>query len=251
IGGGFHRYSVDQQWLVPHFEKMLYDNALLARLYLDAARALDRGEFLQTAREIFAYVLREMTSPEGGFYSTQDADSEGEEGKFFVWTVAEVRAVLGPELAPIAERYFDVTAEGNFEGKNILHRTIDIGEAATLFHVAPQEMERRIGEISRKLFAAREPRVKPGRDEKILAAWNGLMIGAMAEGALALGDPRLLAAARHAADFVMTVLWDGRALKRSYKDGIARFNGYLEDYAIMAGGLLDLYEASLDPRYIA
>jgi uncharacterized protein YyaL (SSP411 family) len=251
IGGGFHRYSVDQQWLVPHFEKMLYDNALLARLYLDAARALDRGEFLQVAREIFDYVLREMTSPQGGFYSTQDADSEGEEGKFFIWTVAEVREVLGPELAPIAERYLDVTAEGNFEGHNILHRTIDVGDAATMFHLSPQEMDRRIGEIKRKLFAARERRVKPGRDEKMLAAWNGLMIGAMAEGALALGDPRLLEAARRAADFVMTALWDGRALKRSYKDGVARFNGYLEDYAIMANALLDLYEASLDTRYIA
>jgi uncharacterized protein len=250
LGGGFHRYSVDQQWLVPHFEKMLYDNALLARLYLDAARALDRHEFLQVAREIFDYVLREMTSPEGGFYSTQDADSEGEEGKFFVWTQAEARAMLGDDLAPTAERYFDITAEGNFEGRNILHRTIEIGETATLFHLTPAEMERRIAEIRRRLFEAREHRVKPGRDEKILAAWNGLMIGALAEGAIALGDPRLLSAAARAADFVMTRMWDGHTLRRSYKDGIARFNGYLEDYATMAGVLLDLYEASLDTKYI-
>jgi uncharacterized protein len=251
IGGGFHRYSVDQQWLVPHFEKMLYDNALLARLYLDAARALDRGEFLQTAREIFDYVLREMTSPEGGFYSTQDADSEGEEGKFFLWTRQEAEAVLGPDLAPLAERYFDISAEGNFEGKNILHRTIDTAEAGALFHVTQQEIERRIDEIKRRLFEVRERRVKPGRDDKILAAWNGLMIGALAEGSLALGDPRLLQAATRAADFVMTKMWDGRALKRSYKDGVARFNGYLEDYASMANALLDVYEASLDPKYIA
>jgi uncharacterized protein len=251
IGGGFHRYSVDQQWLVPHFEKMLYDNALLARLYLDAARALDRGEFLQTAREIFDYVLREMTSPEGGFYSTQDADSEGEEGKFFLWTRQEAEAVLGPDLAPLAERYFDISAEGNFEGKNILHRTIDTAEAGALFHVTQQEIERRIDEIKRRLFEVRERRVKPGRDDKILAAWNGLMIGALAEGFLALGDPRLLQAATRAADFVMTKMWDGRALKRSYKDGVARFNGYLEDYASMANALLDVYEASLDPKYIA
>ncbi len=250
IGGGFHRYSVDQQWLVPHFEKMLYDNALLARLYLDAARALDRGEFVAVAREIFDYLLREMTSPEGGFYSTQDADSEGEEGKFFVWTQPEVRAVLGPDLAPIAERFFDVTAEGNFEGKNILRRTIEIPEAAAMFHVSPQEMERKIGEIKRRLFEVRERRVKPGRDEKMLAAWNGLMIGALAEGFLALGEPRLLHAAARAADFVMTRLWDGHALMRSFKDGAARFNGYLEDYAAMANALLDLYEASLDTKYI-
>jgi uncharacterized protein YyaL (SSP411 family) len=250
IGGGFHRYSVDQQWLVPHFEKMLYDNALLARLYLDAARALDRGEFLTVAREIFDYVLREMTSPEGGFYSTQDADSEGEEGKFFIWTQPEVRAAVGADLAPVAERFFDVTAQGNFEGKNILHRTIDIPEAAALFHVTPLEMERRIGEIKRKLFAVRERRIKPGRDEKMLAAWNGLMIGALVEGFIALAEPRMLQAARRAADFVMTRMWDGRALKRSFKDGSARFNAYLEDYATMANALLDLYEASLETRYI-
>jgi uncharacterized protein YyaL (SSP411 family) len=250
IGGGFHRYSVDQKWLVPHFEKMLYDNALLARLYLDAARALDRGEFLQIAREIFDYVLREMTSPEGGFYSTQDADSEGEEGKFFVWTQQEAQTVLGEELAPIAERYFDITPEGNFEGKNILHRTIDVADAAAVFHAAEPEMERRIAEIKRRLFEARERRIKPGRDEKMLAAWNGLMIGALAEGFVALGEPRLLQAAERAADFVMTRLWDGHALRRSYKDGVARFNGYLEDYAAMANALLDVYEASLDTKYI-
>ncbi len=250
IGGGFHRYSVDQQWLVPHFEKMLYDNALLSRLYVDAARALDRREFMDVARDIFEYVMREMTSPEGGFYSTQDADSEGEEGKFFVWTVPEVREVLGPDLAPIAERYFDVTERGNFEGKNILHRTIDIHDAAALFHLSAQETEQRLAEIRRRLFAAREQRVNPARDEKMLAAWNGMMIGALAEGFIALGEPRLLQAAVKAADFVMSKLWDGRALRRSYGDGVARFNGYLEDYAIMANALLDLYEASLDTRYI-
>src|SRR5690348_4827954 len=133
LGGGFSRYSVDDRWLVPHFEKMLYDNALLSRLYLDAARALGEGEFLNVAREILDYVLREMTSPEGGFYSAQDADSEGEEGKFFIWTPDEARAVLGPELSAIAERYYDITSDGNFEGRNILHRTINVDEAATLF----------------------------------------------------------------------------------------------------------------------
>ena len=250
LGGGFHRYSVDQQWLVPHFEKMLYDNALLSRLYLDAARALDRQEFMQVAREIFDYVMREMTSPQGGFYSTQDADSEGEEGKFFIWTVREVREVVGPDLAPIAERYFDVTETGNFEGKNILRRTIDVHDAAALFHLSPQEMEQRIAEIKRRLFAVRERRIKPARDEKMLAAWNGLMIGALAEGFIALGEPLLLQAATRAADFVMNQLWDGHALRRSYMNGVARFNAYLEDYAIMANALLDLYEASLDTRYI-
>jgi uncharacterized protein YyaL (SSP411 family) len=250
LGGGFHRYSVDDRWLVPHFEKMLYDNALLARLYLDAGRALRDEDFLGIARQTLDYVLREMTSPEGGFYSSQDADSEGEEGRFFLWTVDEVRALLGPELSPIAERYFDVTADGNFEGRNILHRTIDPAEAARLFHKPEPEMERALGEIASRMFAAREQRVKPGLDDKILAAWNAMMIGAMAEGWRALGERRYLEAARRAADFAMARLWDGRRLHRSYKGGRARFNAYLEDYALMAGAMLDVFEAAGEARYL-
>jgi uncharacterized protein len=250
IGGGFHRYSVDERWLVPHFEKMLYDNALLARLYLDAGRALNEPEFQRVAAEILDYVLREMTSPEGGFYSTQDADSEGEEGKFFVWTPQEAAQILGPELAKIAGRYFDITAEGNFEGSNILHRTIDLPEAARLFQMPEERVEDAIAEIRRKLFTARERRVKPGRDEKILAAWNGMMIEAFAEGYRALGEPRYLAAARRGCEFVMTRMWDGHALKRSVKDGVARFNAYLEDYGLVVTGLVATYEAALDPVYL-
>src|SRR5208282_5038802 len=250
IGGGFHRYSVDERWLVPHFEKMLYDNALLARLYLDAGRALDEPEFLNVARETLDYVLREMTSPEGGFYSSQDADSEGEEGKFFVWQPAELQKVLGDDLAKIAARYFDVSEEGNFEGGNILHRTISVDDAARMFHVAEPAMAAMIADARARLFAAREPRVHPGRDDKILAAWNGMMIGAFAEGYRALGDERYRAAALRAADFAMTTLWDGHALRRSCKDGVARFNAYLEDYAMLAGAMLDTYEASLDARYL-
>lgn len=250
VGGGFHRYSVDERWLVPHFEKMLYDNAQLARLYLDAGRELSEPEFMAVARETLDYVLREMTSPEGGFYSTQDADSEGEEGKFFLWTPAEARAVLGDELSPVAERYFDISDEGNFEGNNILHRTIGIEEAARLFKRSPEEMDRAIEEIRRRLFEARQRRVKPARDDKILAAWNGMMLGAMAEGYRALGDERYLKAAERAADFIMTQMWDGHALKRSYKDGVARFNAYLEDYALVTNGMVDLYEASLDRGYL-
>ena len=251
IGGGFHRYSVDERWLVPHFEKMLYDNALLARLYLDAGRALNEPEFLGVAREILEYVLREMTSPEGGFYSSQDADSEGEEGKFFLWTPAQARDAIGnEELAKLAARYFDISEEGNFEGRNILNRTIDHADAAKLFGRPVEEIARAIEKLKTRLFAARESRIKPGRDEKILAAWNAMMIAAFAEGSRALGDPRYLAAAGRAADFAMTTLWDGRALRRSYKDGAARFNAYLEDYAAMAGAMIDTYEASLDPRYL-
>jgi uncharacterized protein YyaL (SSP411 family) len=251
IGGGFHRYSVDAAWLAPHFEKMLYDNALLASLYLDAARALEEEQFTQVARGIFEYVRREMTSPEGGFYSSQDADSEGEEGAFFLWTPELVRAVLGDELAPIAARYFDVSEEGNFDGRNVLRRTIEASDAAKLFAVEEAKTAAMVEEIRQKLFAAREARVKPGRDEKILAAWNGLMISALAEGYRMLGETRYLEAAERAAKFVTTRLWDGNRLKRCFKDGVAQPNGYLEDYACVAYALIDLYEATLTPDYLS
>jgi uncharacterized protein YyaL (SSP411 family) len=251
IGGGFHRYSVDERWLVPHFEKMLYDNAQLARLYLDAGRALNEPEFLRVAREILEYLLREMTSPEGGFYSSQDADSEGEEGKFFLWTPAEAKAALqDEELAKVAGRYFDISEEGNFEGRNILNRTIEKADAAKLFGKSTDDLTRTIEIIKSRMFSEREKRIKPERDEKILAAWNAMSIAAFAEGYRALGDPRYLAAAEHAIGFAMTKLWDGRALRRSYKDGVARFNAYLEDYALMAGAMIDTYEASLEVRYL-
>jgi uncharacterized protein YyaL (SSP411 family) len=251
IGGGFHRYSVDERWLVPHFEKMLYDNALLARLYLDAGRALNEPDFLRIAREILEYVLREMTSPEGGFYSSQDADSEGEEGKFFLWTPSEAHeAIADEDLTKIAARYFDISEEGNFEERNILNRTIGQADAAKLFGKTADELAAAVETIKSRMFTARERRIKPGRDEKILAAWNAMMIAAFAEGYRALGDPRYLAAAERAVEFAMTRLWDGRALRRSYKDGVARFNAYLEDYALMIGAMIDTYEASLDPRYL-
>ncbi len=251
LGGGFHRYSVDSAWLVPHFEKMLYDNALLASLYLDAARALNESSFAEVARGIFDYVLREMTNPEGGFFSTQDADSEGEEGVFFLWTPAQLQAVLGEDLARIAVRYFDVTEEGNFDGRNILHLTIDVADAAKLFGLDERKMAATIDEIKRKLFAARETRIKPARDEKSLAAWNGLMISALAEGYRALGEMRYLTAAERALNFVMTRLWDGSRLKRSFKDGVAQHNGYLEDYACVIHSLIDMYEATLSAEYLS
>ncbi len=251
LGGGFHRYSVDEKWLVPHFEKMLYDNALLSRLYLDAARDLNEPGFLSVARETLNYVLREMSSPEGGFYCSQDADSEDEEGRFFLWTPEEIDAALGEKLGPIAQLYFGVSEEGNFEGKSVLHRTVDIAEAAGVFQMPPAEMAEAIATIRRTLFAEREKRVKPARDDKILAAWNGMMLSACAEGYRVLREPHYLDAARKTAEFVMARLWDGRTLKRSFKDGVARFNGYLEDYALVANALIDLYEATLDGRYLA
>ncbi len=250
LGGGFHRYSVDERWLVPHFEKMLYDNALLARLYLEGGCALNQPEFFRIARETLDYVLREMTSPDGGFYSSQDADSEGEEGRFFLWTQAELRTVLGEELTPLAARFFDVSDDGNFEGRNILHRTIELAEAARMFKRPLEEVSASIDKARELLFSARERRVKPGLDDKILAAWNGMMISALAEGYRILGDERYLQAGVRTVDFVRTRLWDGRALRRSFKDGLARFNGYLEDYGLIVSALVDIYEASLDRHYL-
>ncbi len=250
IGGGFHRYSVDERWLIPHFEKMLYDNALLARIYADAGRALNEPEFLVTSREILDYVLREMTSPEGGFYSSQDADSEGVEGKFFVWTPAEVERILGPELSPLAERYFDISDEGNFEGENVLHRTLEVADAARTFGKSEDQIESAIATIRAKLLTERAQRVHPGRDEKILTAWNAMMIAAFADGYRAHHEVRYLEAGGRACEFILSKMWDGRTLLRSCKDGVARFNAYLEDYALLSGAMVDMYEASLEPRYL-
>ena len=250
LGGGFARYSVDQYWLVPHFEKMLYDNALLSRIYLEAYQATGEEFYKRIAEETLDYVVRDMTSPEGGFYSAEDADSEGEEGKFYVWTPEEIRGVLNAEEATIAERYWDVTARGNFEGKNILYVPRPPEAVASEFGISPEELWERIREIRSKLFAAREHRVRPGRDEKILAAWNGLMLRSFALAARVLKREDYREVAERNAAFLLDELRvDGR-LRRSYKDGQARFNGYLEDHAMVADGLVTLYEATFQTRWL-
>jgi uncharacterized protein YyaL (SSP411 family) len=250
LGGGFHRYSVDAHWLVPHFEKMLYDNAQLARVYVMVFQETGERFYRRIAEEVLDYVLREMTSPEGGFYSTQDADSEGVEGKFFVWTPDELVAALGPDDARVAAAYWGVTERGNWEHTNILHLLHDPAEAAERLGMTGEELRLAIERIRPKLLAARERRVKPGRDEKILTSWNGLMLRAFAEAAAALGVERYAEAAARNARFVLSTLRvDGR-LRHSYKDGQARFNGYLEDYAYYADGLLALYEATFDTEYL-
>jgi uncharacterized protein len=251
LGGGFARYSVDRYWLVPHFEKMLYDNALLSRLYLEAYQATDDPFYRRIAEETLDYVVRDMTSPEGGFYSAEDADSEGEEGKFYVWTAAEIRGVLTEEEAGLAERFWDVTERGNFEGKNILHVPRAPEAVAAEFGISPQQLWERMVEIRAKLFAAREDRIRPGRDEKALAAWNGLMLRSFALAARVLmrGDYREVA--ERNATFLLDKLRVSGRLRRSYKDGQARFNGYLEDYAMVADGLVALYEATFDLRWLA
>jgi len=237
LGGGFHRYSVDDHWLVPHFEKMLYDNAQLARVYLHAWQVTGEPFYRTIVEEILDYVVREMTDPEGGFYSTQDADSEGEEGKFFVWTPTEIRDLLGAEAdAFMAE--CGVAERGNFEGKNILEFVGDLDQRPTL------------AEARRKLFTAREQRVHPGRDEKVLTSWNGLMLAAFAEAARVLNRADYQQVAERNADFLLSELRtpDGR-LYHTWKAGVAKINGYLEDYAHFIVGLLELYQTTFDPRW--
>jgi uncharacterized protein len=250
IGGGFSRYSVDAYWLVPHFEKMLYDNALLSRLYLETYQATGDDFYRRIAEETLDYVLRDMTSEEGGFYSAEDADSEGEEGKFYVWTPEELEAALDPDEASLAARYWDVTERGNFEGKNILHVARPPESVADEFGLSPEELWSRITSIRAKLFAVREKRIRPGRDEKILAAWNGLMLRSFALAARVTGREDYREAAVKNATFIVEKLKEDGRLHRSYKDGRARFNGYLEDYAMVADGLLALYEATFETRWL-
>jgi uncharacterized protein YyaL (SSP411 family) len=251
LGGGFCRYATDEEWLVPHFEKMLYDNALLARAYLEGYQVTGDPFYRQVAAETLDYVLREMTDSAGGFHSATDADSEGVEGKFFVWTPDEFTAVLGAE-APLAAAWFDVTRAGNWEGHNVLRTPRPLAEVAAAFDLEPAEAARRIAAARTTLYAARLGRVPPGLDDKVLTAWNGLMIGALAEGARVLGEDRWLVAARGAAEFVLGALRrEGGGLLRTWRRGTAHLDAYLEDYAFLGSGLLDLYEAGGGDRYLA
>jgi uncharacterized protein len=249
LGGGFHRYSVDTAWLVPHFEKMLYDNALLSRLYLHTYLVTGNPFYERIVRETLDYVVREMSSPVGGFYSTQDADSEGEEGKFYVWTPAEIEAALPHEDAALFMLYYDVTQSGNFEGKNILHVDQDAQTVADKAEVSLESLQASLKRSREILFKVREKRVKPGRDEKILTSWNGLMLRSFAEAARYLDRPDYLQVATQNAEFLLRELYrDGRLL-RTFKDGRSHLKGYLEDYTFLADGLLALYETSFDPRW--
>ncbi|MEK6709138.1 MAG: thioredoxin domain-containing protein, partial [Nitrospinota bacterium] len=251
LGGGFHRYSVDERWLIPHFEKMLYDNALLTRVYLEAHQATGSAFYRSIAEDVLDYVLREMTSPEGGFYSAQDADSEGEEGKFFAWTPEGIAEVLGPEEGSIVRRFYGVTEEGNFEhGRSVLH--IPLSPAA-FAREAGLEAEKLLDVLQRgrrKLFEAREKRVKPMLDDKVLASWNGLMIGSMALAGRILERRDYAEAARRAAEFVLGRMRGERGLLRTHRGGRSRLNAYLDDYAFLIAGLLELYEATFEPRWV-
>jgi uncharacterized protein YyaL (SSP411 family) len=252
LGGGFARYSTDERWLVPHFEKMLYDNALLVPAYLEAYQATGEPFYREVAEETMAWVLREMTSPEGPFFSTLDADSEGVEGKYYVWTAAEIGAVLGDD-APLFREVYGVEDDGNWEhGNNILHRVKTFAQYARLNHLDEAELRRRLDACRNKLFEVRNRRVRPGLDDKTLTSWNGLMIGALAFAAGVLNRLDLGAVASHAADFILTRMRgaDGRLLHTWRHGSEPKLNGYLEDYAYLIDGLVSLYEATFEPRWI-
>ncbi len=252
LGGGFHRYSVDERWLVPHFEKMLYDNALLIPCYLDAYCITGDAEHARVAREICEYVLREMTDSAGGFYSTQDADSEGEEGKFFVWTPEEIETILGAAAARTFSYVYDVTPEGNFElGRSILNRPKTLAQCAQVLGRDADELARELADGRAKLLAERERRVHPALDDKVLVAWNGLMIDALAQAAGVMDEPRYLAAAARSAGFILSQMRqsDGRLL-HSWRQGKAKLAAYLDDYSCLANALVSLYEADFDERWI-
>ncbi len=255
VGGGFHRYATDERWLVPHFEKMLYDNARLAVTYLEAWQASGREEFAQLARETLDYLRREMTAPGGGFFSATDADSRAadgalEEGWFFTWTPAELEAALGSERARLAAAWFGVTGAGNFEGRNVLHTPRSLPEVAAELGLEPEALRAELRGIREALQAARRQRPAPLRDEKVLVAWNGLAIAAFARAGLALAEPAYLESAARAADFTLRRMRPDGRLRRVFVDGEASGPAFLEDYAFLIDGLIHLYEAAPDPRWL-
>ncbi|MFX0048622.1 MAG: thioredoxin domain-containing protein, partial [Candidatus Hermodarchaeota archaeon] len=249
IGFGFHRYSTDSEWLVPHFEKMLYDQALLTIAYLEAYQATDNEEFAKTAKEILTYVLRDMTSQEEAFYSAEDADSEGEEGKFYVWSKEEIEKVLGREEAKVFLKTYNVDLDGNFleeatrrkTGKNILHLKSNVVET--------QKDNNEL--IRNKLFEVREKRIRPHKDDKILTDWNGLMVAAFAKAAYIFNDPKYIQVAKKAVSFIFNNMIDqkGRLLHR-YREGKADILAFVDDYAFLIWGLINLYEASFETIYL-
>ena len=251
LGGGFARYSVDARWLVPHFEKMLYDNALLAGAYLDAYLVTGEEGYARVLRETLNYVIRDMTNPGGGFYSTEDADSEGHEGLFYTWTPDEIEAVLGEERGATFGRVYDVTDDGNFEGRSILNLPKTLAQCAAILGRETQELAAELAEGREKLFAVREGRVRPGRDDKVIVAWNGLMIDSMARAGAALNEPEYVITADEVASFILARMRrDDERLLHSWRNGQAKLDAYLDDYAALANSLVTLYEANFKERWI-
>jgi uncharacterized protein YyaL (SSP411 family) len=258
VGFGFHRYSTDAEWLVPHFEKMLYDQALLALAYTEAFQATGAGKFKVTAKEVLEYVLRDLVSPEGGFYAAEDADSEGEEGKFYLWSEEEIRKALVPEDAELAVRLFGVNALGNYaeavrkrNGANILHFAKPLEQVASESQLTIDEVIPRLGKICNLLFKARKKRVHPAKDDKILVDWNGLMIAALAKASSVFGEPRYLQAASKAAGFILEQMKDEKGLLyHRYAKGERAIEGFLDDYAFLVWGLLEIYESCFEMPYL-
>ncbi len=250
LGGGFHRYSTDARWLVPHFEKMLYDNALLLRVYLNAYQVTGDMLYRRVVEETIEYIRREMTDPEGGFYGTQDADSEGHEGKFFVWNEEQLNEALDQKVDVKAVLdYWGVSSGPNFEGHNILWVLEPPAEVAERHHLSLDALEHQVVTARDALYRLRQDRIPPGKDTKILVAWNGLMISALAQAARVLDRTDILGMAVQASDFVLGKLYANGRLRRSFKDGQARFDGYLEDYSFLAEGLLELYQSTFDMKW--
>ncbi len=252
LGGGFARYSVDARWLVPHFEKMLYDNSLLAIAYVEAFQITGNQEYARVIRETLDYVLRDMTNPAGGFYSTEDADSEGVEGKFYVWTPEQLVEVLGQAKAETFAKVYDVTEHGNFEEASILNLPKTIAQQAQPLGREEESLRRELAESRQKLFKAREQRIHPHKDDKVITAWNGLMIEALAVAGVVLGESRYLDAARQAVVFIDEKLRrkDGRLL-HTWRNGAAKYDGFLDDYSYLACGLITLYEATGEAKYLS
>jgi uncharacterized protein YyaL (SSP411 family) len=246
LGGGFHRYSVDAQWLVPHFEKMLYDNAQLAQVYLDAYRQLGHERYAAVVQETLRWVLREMTSPEGGFYSALDADTEGEEGLFYLWTPEEIDALLSEEDANIAKLYWGIEPGGNFEGRTILTNRVSNEEVARRHGIKLDEVSPRIEALRGTLLAARDERVRPGRDDKIIASWNGMMVRPMAEAGIVFREPAFTDAALRAGEFLLTTLFPETGGIHSISNGVPGTRAFLEDYAHAIDAFLALYQTTFD-----
>ncbi|EGP94107.1 thioredoxin domain-containing protein [Nitrosarchaeum koreense] len=249
IGGGFHRYSTDAKWLVPHFEKMLYDNALIPVNYAEAYQITQDQFYLEVLHKTLGFVLREMTSKEGGFYSAYDADSEGVEGKFYVWKKSEIKEILGDD-AEIFCLYYDVTDGGNWEGNSILCNNINISAVAFHFGMPEEKIKEILVRCSEKLLNVRSKRVPPGLDDKVLTSWNALMITAFAKGYRVTGETKYLDAAKNCVSFIETKLLDDTKLLRTYKNNVAKIDGYLEDYSYFANALLDVFEIEPEAKYL-
>ena len=251
LGGGFHRYSVDGRWLIPHFEKMLYDNALLSKIYFETFLATRKEKYRRVAEEVLNYVRREMTHPEGGFFSTQDADTEGEEGKFYVWSREEIKGILGKERGVPFCAYFGVTPQGNFEGgRNVLHVASTLEKVSEQHGIALPDLGKVLEEGEKKLFAEREKRTRPGRDEKILTCWNGLMVSGFVSGFKATGNEDYLKQAKRSVLFILDRMKKNGRLMRVSKGDRSHTFGYSEDYAFFIQALLDLYEATFETDFL-